>query len=78
MAKLFSKEDVAAHKKPDDLWVVVDDDVYNLTDFQTEHPGRSIPQRKWGKDGELTHIRRSEELVLHWAGRMAISADFSF
>ena len=43
MAKLFSKEDVAAHKKPDDLWVVIDDDVYNLTDFQSEHPGRSIP-----------------------------------
>lgn len=46
MAKVLSKEEVTAHKKPDDLWVVIDEDVYNLTDFQTEHPGRSITQRK--------------------------------
>ena len=46
MAKVLTKEEVATHKKPDDLWIVVDDDVYNLTDFQTEHPGRSVPQRK--------------------------------
>lgn len=46
MAKLFSKEEVAAHKKPDDLWIVVDDDVYNLTDFQTEHPGNVYSQKK--------------------------------
>lgn len=39
MSKLFSQSDVSAHKKPDDLWVIVDDDVYDLTTFQTEHPG---------------------------------------
>ena len=42
MAKIFSKNDVATHKKPDDLWVIVDEDVYDLTKFQTEHPGRLI------------------------------------
>lgn len=42
MAKVLSKEEVTAHKKPDDLWVVIDDDVYNLTEFQTEHPGKSM------------------------------------
>lgn len=34
MAKTFSKDNVAAHNKPDDLWVIVDDDVYDLTSFQ--------------------------------------------
>ena len=41
MAKTFSKEDVASHSKPDDLWVVIDEDVYDLTQFQEEHPGMS-------------------------------------
>ena len=44
MAKTFSASDVAAHKKPDDLWIIVDEDVYDLTKFQAEHPGMS-PRR---------------------------------
>lgn len=39
MSKTFSQSDVSAHKKPNDLWVIVDEDVYDLTKFQTEHPG---------------------------------------
>ena len=48
MAKIFSQSDVATHKKPDDLWVVVDEDVYDLTKFQTEHPGRLIAKHDLG------------------------------
>jgi len=39
MAKIFTKDDVASHNKPDNLWIIVDDDVYDLTKFQDEHPG---------------------------------------
>ena len=39
MAKTFSAADVATHNKPNDLYVVVDEDVYDLTAFQDEHPG---------------------------------------
>lgn len=39
MAKTFSKEDVAKNNKPDSLWIIVDEDVYDLTKFQNEHPG---------------------------------------
>jgi cytochrome b involved in lipid metabolism len=46
MAKILSKEEVSAHKKPDDLWVIIDEDVYNLTDFQTEHPGKYITSQR--------------------------------
>lgn len=41
MAKAFSKDEVSSHSKPDNLWVVIDEDVYDLTQFQDEHPGRS-------------------------------------
>ena len=39
MSKTFTKDDVAAHKSKDDLFIIVDDDVYDLTKFQDEHPG---------------------------------------
>jgi cytochrome b involved in lipid metabolism len=39
MAKTFSTADVAAHNKPTDLYIIIDEDVYDLTAFQEEHPG---------------------------------------
>ena len=39
MSKTFSKDEVAGHKTPQDLFIIVDDDVYDMTQFQTEHPG---------------------------------------
>ena len=39
MSKSFSTADVAAHNKPNDLYIIVDQDVYDLTAFADEHPG---------------------------------------
>ena len=39
MSKSFSTADVAKHNKTTDLYIVVDEDVYDLTKFQDEHPG---------------------------------------
>lgn len=39
MSKTFSTNDVASHSKPDSLWIIVDEDVYDLTKFQDDHPG---------------------------------------
>lgn len=39
MSKSFSASDVASHNKADNLWIIVDQDVYDLTKFQDEHPG---------------------------------------
>jgi len=51
MSKRFTVADVAAHKKADDLYIIVDEDVYDLTKFQDEHPGgKKILQRVAGKD----------------------------
>lgn len=41
MSKTFSKDDVASHSKGDNLWIIVDEDVYDVTKFQDEHPGKS-------------------------------------
>jgi cytochrome b involved in lipid metabolism len=39
MSKTFSAADVASHNKSDSLWIIVDDDVYDISKFQDEHPG---------------------------------------
>jgi cytochrome b involved in lipid metabolism len=47
MSKVFSTSDVASHNKPEDLYLTIDEDVYDLTAFADEHPGApsfSLPQ----------------------------------
>ena len=39
MSKTFTVSDVASHNKPDNLYIIVDGDVYDLTTFQDDHPG---------------------------------------
>lgn len=39
MSKTFAASEVASHNKPDNLYIIVDEDVYDLTKFQHEHPG---------------------------------------
>ncbi|OJD19904.1 hypothetical protein AJ78_00098 [Emergomyces pasteurianus Ep9510] len=51
MSGVFSTDAVASHNKPDNLWIIIDEDVYDLTKFQDEHPGgKKILQRVAGKD----------------------------
>ncbi|KAF2242133.1 acyl-CoA dehydrogenase family protein [Trematosphaeria pertusa] len=38
----LSRESVAAHDKPDDLWCIIDHKVYDLSDFVDAHPGGSV------------------------------------
>lgn len=37
--KVFSRDDVAAHNKDGDLWIIVEDKVYDMSSFQNLHPG---------------------------------------
>jgi cytochrome b involved in lipid metabolism len=39
MSQRFSAADVASHNKGDNLWLIVDEDVYDVTKFQDDHPG---------------------------------------
>ena len=49
--KSFSAEDVSKHNKESDLYIIVDDGVYDLTSFLSEHPGgKKIVIKQAGKD----------------------------
>ncbi|OOQ82121.1 Cytochrome b2, mitochondrial [Penicillium brasilianum] len=39
--KLLSTQQISEHKTPDDCWIVVDNQVWDVTDFLDEHPGGS-------------------------------------
>ncbi|KAI9894879.1 MAG: hypothetical protein M1814_000099 [Vezdaea aestivalis] len=65
MSKTFSQSDVATHKSKDDLWIVVDQDVYDLTKFQDEHPGgKKILERVAGKDASKQFWKYHNEAIL--------------
>ncbi|KRG06905.1 probable cytochrome b5 isoform X4 [Drosophila mojavensis] len=39
MSREISLAEVKKHNKANDLWVVIEDKVYDLTKFKQEHPG---------------------------------------
>jgi L-lactate dehydrogenase (cytochrome) len=39
MARVISVQEITKHNIPEDLWIVVDDSVYDMTEFAPEHPG---------------------------------------
>ncbi|KAH8289339.1 hypothetical protein KR054_004027 [Drosophila jambulina] len=39
MSKEISLATVNKHNTPDDLWLIIDNKVYNVTKFRLEHPG---------------------------------------
>jgi hypothetical protein len=38
----LTRETVASHNKPDDLWCIIDHKVYDLSDFVDAHPGGAV------------------------------------
>jgi len=65
MSKRFSAADVASHKTAKDLYIIVDEDVYDLTDFQEEHPGgKKILSRVAGKDASKQFWKYHNDSIL--------------
>ncbi|KAJ5206937.1 Cytochrome b5 [Penicillium cf. griseofulvum] len=75
MAKTFSKEDVASHSKGDSPWIIIDEDVYDVSKFQDEHPGgKKILQRVAGKDASKQFWKYHNEGILKKYKRLQIGS----
>ncbi|KUJ19739.1 uncharacterized protein LY89DRAFT_640949 [Mollisia scopiformis] len=56
MARVISVQEISKHNIPEDLWIVVDDTVYDLTEFAPEHPGGAgIIHRYAGRDATASY-----------------------
>ncbi|MCJ1350735.1 MAG: hypothetical protein MMC33_000716 [Icmadophila ericetorum] len=76
MSKTFSASDVAAHKTAKDLWIIVDEGVYDLTEFQNEHPGgQKILTRVAGKDASKQFWKYHNESILKkYQGKLQVGS----
>ncbi len=70
MSKQYTTKQVAEHNKPEQgLWIIVDSDVYDITEFVDEHPGGvKILKRVAGKDAskQFWKVRYTLSLNLVW------------
>ena len=58
----LTRGEVARHDSRDDCWTIVDDDVYDLTDYLGSHPGGSVIVEACGEDAtELFEERRRSD-----------------
>lgn len=49
--KEYPFEEIATHNTPESLWIVIDGDVYDVTEWQKKHPGgKKMLQKVGGKD----------------------------
>lgn len=57
----YSADDVAQHNNAGDLWMIIDQDVYDLSDFIDEHPGgrKSMHPYPISSEGLFTHYSSS-------------------
>ncbi|CAI4051670.1 hypothetical protein SUVZ_14G2100 [Saccharomyces uvarum] len=39
MPKVYSYQEVAEHNGPENCWIIIDDKVYDVSQFKDEHPG---------------------------------------
>ncbi|XP_065920808.1 cytochrome b5-like [Dysidea avara] len=39
MSEQFTREDVAKHNTSESCWIIIHDNVYDVTDFLNDHPG---------------------------------------
>jgi len=62
--RTFTCAEVAEHSTRDDLWIIVDNTVYDMTAFLARHPGGSAPLRYAGQDASLVFGRVHKAGVL--------------
>jgi cytochrome b involved in lipid metabolism len=53
----FTAADVALHNTKADCWIIIEDSVYDITNFFSEHPGGQAPVRFCGKDATAVFAR---------------------
>lgn len=69
-SRVYTWEEVGKHNTDNDMWVVIDDKVYDVTSYSNEHPGGPIVFiNKAGKNAsyafeQASHSKNAKENVM--------------
>ncbi|TPX72235.1 hypothetical protein SpCBS45565_g00582 [Spizellomyces sp. 'palustris'] len=75
MAKSFTVAEVAQHNKPDDCYLIIDGKVYDITDFQNDHPGgKKILLKVAGKDAseQFAQFHNKGSVMQMWGSKLYV------
>jgi len=61
---VYTMDDVAAHDSAGDAWLVINDRVYDISDFVGQHPGGAIIMSVAGKDATEFFMELHKESIL--------------
>ncbi|RKP03190.1 hypothetical protein CXG81DRAFT_24191 [Caulochytrium protostelioides] len=71
--KVYSATDVAAHNSAKDLWIIVRGQVFDLTEFQNEHPGgKKILAKVAGTDATESFNKYHSDTIFAANQKLAI------
>jgi L-lactate dehydrogenase (cytochrome) len=73
MARVVSVQEISKHNIPEDLWVVVDGTVYDLTEFAPDHPGGAGSESRLHSSYTQPHSL-TFSVIIRYAGRDASAA----
>lgn len=48
--KQYTREEVRAHRKDGDAWIIIKDKVYDVSEFSLRHPGGTLIRQGYGRD----------------------------
>jgi uncharacterized protein (DUF2236 family) len=69
----ISATEVSKHDRPDDIWMIINGKVFDLTDFQREHPGGStVLQQVAGKDASKDFLKHHKSIELDRYRRLCV------
>jgi cytochrome b involved in lipid metabolism len=78
-SKIYTKEEVLLHNNENDCWIIINNRVYNITNYLTKHPGgNKILLQCAGKDcteyfNNINHSQKAQkELENYYIGNILI------
>ena len=55
----YTRGEVALHKTPQDLWIIIDGKVYDVTNWLKHHPGgKRVIQHYGGEDATVSSLQK--------------------